>query len=67
MGAAVVRRDLPPEVGRVQLWVGVGGVPIPAPPRREHHVATVDRASAKGKKEVVHMHKGMYPLTHDVN
>lgn len=39
MRPSVVRRDLPPEVRRMQLWVWVGRVPVPASPRREHHIA----------------------------
>ncbi len=44
VGASVVRRDLPPQMGSVQLRVGVGGVAVATPPRREHHVAPINGA-----------------------
>ena len=40
----VVRRDLPPEVRRVQLGIGIGRVAVPTPPGTEHHVASIHRA-----------------------
>ena len=44
MSSAVVGRDLAPDVRRVQLGVGVGGVPVAAPAAGEHHVAARHRA-----------------------
>ena len=42
--AAVVRRDLSTQVWRVQFRVRVGAVPVPRPPRAEHHAAPLHRA-----------------------
>lgn len=40
--ATIVRRDLPAKVGRVELRVRVGAVPIAGSTRAEHHAATLD-------------------------
>lgn len=42
--ASIVRGDLPPEVWRVEFWIGIGAVPVAGSTRAEHHAAAFDGA-----------------------